>query len=398
MAFIDRRKERTGKLRKGGLLSILSLIIAYLLFDNTRTLIAYAENFEQITIGGGAMIVYGGLVLISLWYVLKQIKQKKNVTLIKVGMCYACYLFVATFLNSNMLNSYVKVFESITWLLMLLVGYYIGFRNNLSSGDVIAKRVLLFCLPVVSVYILLFYYFQGIIAGDAFFNVIVLFPFVLMLNSGKLKNVLVLFFILMIMLSLKRSIFLSLFASLVSYYLMEGKLKQKFVFVLCFCALMMFFLFVENVPMLERFISIVDDGGSGRNTIYLELWQIFSAGTIFQMLLGNGIRSTVDAIGFFAHNDFLQLLIDFGLIGGCFYIILIASIIHDIKKVRIGKEFYLNNYKVLCATFVLLLLLSLFNCIVYHVYYLLVVMFAIGLNMGMIMREKRRMIIEKCEL
>ena len=275
----------------------------------------------------------------------------------------------------------------------MYTGYYIGYRNTLFAGNVIAKWMLSFSLPFICLYLIYRYYFHGIISGDAFFNLIVLLPFVLMLNNKLIKRILIIFFICMIIISLKRSILLALVFSLVTYYIVTKKHHVTYKIIISLYVVLLIIVFqlflsnVESIPILNRFMSLGDDGGSGRDIIYFNLWTTFLSGSFSQQFLGNGINSTLDAIGFYAHIDFLQLILDFGIVGGCLYLLIVRAAILDLRLLAKYKYRYLNCYGTLCATFSLIFFLSLFNCMIYHAYYLLVMMFCVGLNMGMINRK-----------
>lgn len=398
--MINDQYNNTRVLKCSNLLLFISLVISYLLYDNVCVLIKYMEDFERIQINPYTLIIYGIFSFILLYYAFTRIKSSMSIYLCKMSICYMLLLILFSFFNAKSIpDSFLYVLEACVWILMLITGIYIGLRNNLSASDLIAKYILFVSLPIVSVCILRYYIYGGL-ASDAFFNIIVLFPFVLMLNKGILKNVLILFFVFMLLISLKRSLFLALLFSLLTYYHVVNrnvKLYYLFLFLLFLSGIFLFMILPFNIDdsrMFGRFINLVEDGGSGRDVIYLNLWNTFMNGSLTQKIMGNGIRSTLDSVGYFAHNDFLQLLVDFGLIGGILYLMLIRAIVRDLKYFGKNHNDYLYHYGVLCATFALLLFLSLFNCIIYHVYYLLVMMLAIGLNFGMIIRFKRRHLYE----
>ena len=67
----------------------ISITICYLLYDNTKILTTYIENFERIQISQQTLFVFGLLLLLLAWYTFKQLLQVKvNSYLLKIGMIY----------------------------------------------------------------------------------------------------------------------------------------------------------------------------------------------------------------------------------------------------------------------------------------------------------------------
>jgi hypothetical protein len=61
-------------------------------------------------------------------------------------------------------------------------------------------------------------------------------------------------------------------------------------------------------------------GLSGREDIYWDSYRLFQHSTWSELLLGRGPLSTLQDIGSYAHNDWLQLVLDFGVPAGILYL------------------------------------------------------------------------------
>jgi O-antigen ligase len=69
--------------------------------------------------------------------------------------------------------------------------------------------------------------------------------------------------------------------------------------------------------LFDRFASISEDGGSGRDIVYADVWNMIKSSDYSHIIWGHGYNQVrVDAeLGFSAHNDFLEMLYDFGICG-----------------------------------------------------------------------------------
>ena len=71
----------------------------------------------------------------------------------------------------------------------------------------------------------------------------------------------------------------------------------------------------------DRFLSIGEDGGSGRNTLYFQIWTDISSNYSTQdILVGKGFSSVSHLVGMDAHMDILQILHSLGFIGLIIYL------------------------------------------------------------------------------
>ena len=72
--------------------------------------------------------------------------------------------------------------------------------------------------------------------------------------------------------------------------------------------------------VLDRFLEMKEDNGSGRTELYQDVWNSFLKGDFFEIIIGHGYygvnRVTRHTA---AHNDFLEYLFDYGIVGLIFY-------------------------------------------------------------------------------
>ena len=91
-----------------------------------------------------------------------------------------------------------------------------------------------------------------------------------------------------------------------------------------------------NITIIERMQSLQEDGGSGRTTTYALVWKAFKDSNIVKQVIGHGFNAVyLDRISISsAHNDFLEVLYDYGVIGLFFYVLLLFSFIFEAVKLR----------------------------------------------------------------
>lgn len=133
--------------------------------------------------------------------------------------------------------------------------------------------------------------------------------------------------------------------------------------------------------IIERFMSIQDDQGSGR----LEIWQtviedLRKSDTV-AYLVGHGYRSVDISIGnnsVPAHNDFLEVFYDFGLIGLVLYLIAWYHLIMDAIRLLRQKSPYAPTF---CMMVVIIFILSMLSIIIYYfwaTYFFIMISLALG--------------------
>ena len=77
---------------------------------------------------------------------------------------------------------------------------------------------------------------------------------------------------------------------------------------------------MQNDYFHTRLISTLEGNSSGRDEIYSHIWKVFENSNMFHFLLGYGAQGSFIMTAKFAHSDWLELLIDQGLLGFIIYI------------------------------------------------------------------------------
>lgn len=96
--------------------------------------------------------------------------------------------------------------------------------------------------------------------------------------------------------------------------------------------------------MAFRLRTMNDDGGSGRTEIFPIIWASLVNNDPMQWLIGRGEGSIVQTGFPNAHNDPLQLLYEYGLIGLVFYVVFVIRSIKSMIHLRRIKSKYYPGY------------------------------------------------------
>lgn len=104
------------------------------------------------------------------------------------------------------------------------------------------------------------------------------------------------------------------------------RLRLGILFLSCISVFVIFYYFEQLASSSEFFAGRIEETLAGdsseRDVIYTSYWSFFwSPKSIFSFLLGNGAFGTLKHLGLMAHNDWLEFMIDMGLVGLTIYLI-----------------------------------------------------------------------------
>lgn len=109
--------------------------------------------------------------------------------------------------------------------------------------------------------------------------------------------------------------------------------RLAFFFILIFCLFYFAEMFFYNEYVVNRFMKLSEGDISERDFIYKKIFSTwFNSPDIFHTLFGFGFISSVKITNSLAHNDWLELLSNFGLVGVFCYLILFLSFARFIRN------------------------------------------------------------------
>lgn len=187
------------------------------------------------------------------------------------------------------------------------------------------------------------------------------------------------------LLSFKRTSILIVLVGLLTYYYSKyitinkrKKNKVSVVFFALFIAVAMVLVIneISGGFIQYRFSVASETGGNGRIAIWEDILQRFAVSNIFQMFFGHGFLATnTGGLGYTAHNDFIEILFDYGLLGLCMYLAVYFFLVKELIRRRRHRD---KRYPVSLFCFVAFLITSLFSHIVIYPTYNILFMFVVG--------------------
>src|SRR5690554_2205892 len=302
------------------------------------------------------------ILLISSFYFIKSLLEKR----VRKGIFYYAWgalllvIIFGFFLEGNFGGIYLAQYRNIlTGLLPFFPFYYFASRGHLTD-----KHLRYFSLIMLPIFIASFFSSRNDLISQSVNNTenvvtnttylfVALIPYVFLWGKQKFIAIagmlLLLFFIIQ---GAKRgALIVALMGCLVFvYYLLSSvepkKRVQSFLVALVGIGLLSMYVYdfyISNEFLINR-MQKISDSGSGRDFIYLNLlnnW--YESNSIINYLFGFGFVSTIkySGSGLLAHNDWLELLTNFGLIGVSIYFLVFYAAVRFIYDSSVQKEYKL---------------------------------------------------------
>lgn len=254
-------------------------------------------------------------VIIFLIYIFVQdvLFVHQNEVLIK-NLIYSCFSMCLLLFSSNIFISRKNNMAIIRICTFFFVSFFILFIISRLHGPVVQDEEWdEFFLPQYynSIYYLLF-----------------LLPFLFRNKTYALASTII--FIVALLISDKQGALIGLFLGILAYLYSNQKLSEKtsslkIPFLICIAFAIFYIIYsyvVEtlNYNIFSQFSN--EEVGSGRTDIYISLLtKLWDESSVLKILFGHGgLNSVSRVLSISAHNDFLEVLFDFGLIGLILYI------------------------------------------------------------------------------
>ena len=193
------------------------------------------------------------------------------------------------------------------------------------------------------------------------YRVLALIPMVVFLRNKRVELISLFVIAVFLLLSLKRgAILIGSISFLVIMLRAQNELKMKkshiyigaTVFII---AIAYFYIYMlsTNDFVNERINNTIEGNISGRDELYGFFWNhIINETSVLHLLFGYGARGTMLLRGMMAHNDWLELGIDMGLLGVICYLAFWISFYKETRK------FYIDEQCKTCLVLLLIILLG----------------------------------------
>lgn len=360
-------------------------------------------NFEFYTTGNASD--YSIYVLILLFISSYLFFINSRVTIRRDSLYKIIILFTAlSFLTQVpiiMRSNTNAVIRNILHTFAVPLGYMLGFslyNSVITRASKSSVYLLFLLLPIF--YTAFRYLSIPWVDPDCLFFIILLFPLVFCLKKDLTKTVLFVLMGVICAFSAKRSILIAYSISLSLFILhhtflnnRKGKsFKSVFIVLIIFIVAYSFInnnnSAIDNI--LSRFQGIKEDNGSGRTELYSILLDSFRSSPFVSQLFGHGYRSSIDALdGIPAHNDFLQILYDFGVVSLFVYIILLLQFV-KVCFYSLKQRSFSNSTIMLSVSVCNLIVLGSLNNIYNDTLFIFTAFLCLGTSLSMVKSNNYR--------
>lgn len=293
------------------------------------------------------------IMVISGVYMVKTFALPRKKGFYKAWTAFLFLNIIGFFFTGRLSDSYhFGMFKStLVCLLSFYPFYYFSAKKQLA-----AKELLIFFLIMLPIAIAQFYRSRIMvlternlidedIVNNAAYKFVLLFPFVFLIRKNKvLSAVLALVMLFFIIAGSKRGAVAVGAVILLWYFYYQMKMideKQKWKgyllsFVSIAAVVFLGYRYYLGNEYLQYRLELAAQGDvSGRNIIYSNIWNSWLNSNFFHFLFGYGFAASIKITdGSFAHNDWLEILSNFGLLGA----IIFAALFYQGFKLCLNKE------------------------------------------------------------
>lgn len=267
-------------------------------------------------------------------------------------------VYGVTFEGMGMASTFGQ-YKSICFVILsFFLVYYYTKKRPMSE-----KTILILGIVLIGVAVMRYFYSIQMLQiergrdemqNNAAYNIIAVIPFMpfLFRKYKILTTVLSVFLISLIINAAKRGAIVCLIVSVflgLLYYMRHSRLssfKQFWILVVMIAvSFLMIQLTMQNDFLMDRLDDTREGNLGSREIAYAMLWDSWlRSDNVFTMFFGRGLMQTVNVWGNTAHNDWLELLIDNGLLGVIVYIYFFVTVFRYITKMDEGGMFQLGAF------------------------------------------------------
>ena len=310
---------------------------------------------------------------------------------------WSCFSTIA---NESDVKALIKdlLFQSFWLVVFLFFSVYFKDRKKNREINFVFKAAYIFMI-ITGVYYIIWSLTRPALVLPGTVNT-VYYPFMLLplvfTRKKKLPIVLgVLIILFATLISEKRTALIALVLALVVPIIInpnskrKSKIKRTVLFLFIGLAVVfvayLFVLYFE-IDIIGRFMNLSTDGGSGRNHIYATVWNSIQNLSVKDLFIGNGFNGVAkdkvvmlidsNVFGFeytSAHNDFLEILYDYGVIGLLLYALFLVQMLKTLFKLYVNRSRYFSM--ALSATILYLVVSTSSHLIIYPTYIVFLLLF-----------------------
>lgn len=315
-------------------------------------------------------------------------KFRTHTTSLNLLYLFALFSIIPLIFYFDSFNLYFKsIIYSWLFILMFRYGYFMGFQDKqltykINSLLIISMAVL---LPLCINSYIIHRHVNFLISNDAIFSLVVLLPLPILFKNKKISYLLLSIIIILAFFSLKRSVIggVLLSMTIATIIIVMNNKKKYLIFIVVIMALIYGQSALMNTTIGYAIENRFDQGDSGRSDLQSIIIDQFEKSSTAEMIFGHGYGGTTKVIGVPAHNDFLEILYNYGFICLILYSATLLLFLYKVVVWYQYRNYFIDYYISFVVSIILLIFLSTFNCIITSMYGN-VIFLIIGISYGKI--------------
>lgn len=357
----------------------LLFIIIFIGGYSTMSMLTTEHDSVYITEDPILLKLFVGLLFVSVaLYIVLNFRHVHMNNIGRILLFLSCYMAIWRVLDIPMTAGVLAYFyQPMRDLLIILIFI---FAHTIASKS---KDLLDFFTTGIIVAMLItafFYYKNWTFANEVdeahlgtSYYVLFLLPTLLLTPQKWLRYVGLIITGLVLFSSFKRGGLVAFVLAIVAYLfvnevLVERKFTRLLVFLIAMIALFIILIFLDNAMgniISERMLNIREDGGSGRDEVWKTTWRMIQASNSEELLFGHGYLAVLrdSPLKLSAHNDFLEVLYDYGIVAFVPYVLLHIQLIQQVFASIRAKHGYAP---ILAFTYTIFFTLSMISIIILY--------------------------------
>ena len=286
---------------------------------------------------------------------------------------------------------YAIVLYSFPWMAVLYLSYFLkkSPKSYESESNVI---YFLLATTIFFSYLNMENVSEGSrIAINSIYWLVLCLPFILKLKARLLRYSGILFVLVATAISMKRTAIIAVLLGLSTYaiakHMLNIKLKRSgivsgvLIIVISAFVIYSYDYYAEkyHFDLQQRFQNAMVDGGSGRDSIYKDVVDMQFKSSVFGWVFGHGQNAVAIENGISAHNDFLEILFDYGLIGFVLYLGIYVKLIRQLRQMLSSSSELMAPF---AASIVMFFVISIFSHLITIPTYCILLCLFWGLNLA----------------
>ena len=300
------------------------------------------------------IVIVAAIILLKNIGRLLLIRKRYETIIIVAIVMFTIWQLCSCYLNGMFKASVVA--RVLCWPMMFMAVYML----NLRESDFVKIRKIInysciflsvMCIPLIYIHLFIMQRAGAVIFPT--YLVLSMIPLLLLVNKKKNAYKIIIIIIAIMAITTKRSGFFVAVVSLITYYLFDSSssisrkkkvariFKTAVVGIGVLCILLTVSRFVE-ISIVDRILEMKADGGSGRNGIWSMVVLFYKNLPKHYQLIGTGYEGVSRYVmpqgkALSAHNDFLEILFDYGKIGIILFVVIWIVLVGYLRVARQNK-------------------------------------------------------------